>query len=73
MHLLTGESPPASDIAWSTVGQDVATLWEAGGHYCVSEGDRGRQLDQGNVVTAKGETMHPYSGSDDKQNGVSDA
>lgn len=52
--LLTGESTPAGDVAGSTVGQDDAPLWEAGGHDGVREGDRWRQLDQGNVVTVKG-------------------
>lgn len=53
MDLLTGESTPAGDVAWSAVGQDDAPLWQAGGLDCVSEGDRGRQLDEGNVISAK--------------------
>lgn len=58
MYSLTGESTPAGDIAGSTVGQDNAAVWEAGRHDGVGEGDRGRQLDQGNVVTAKGKSIH---------------
>lgn len=50
------------------MGQDEVPVWEAGWHDCVREGDRGRQLDQGNVITARVETIHPHSGSEDKQN-----
>ena len=35
------------------MGQDDTLVWEASWHDCVREGDGGRQLDQGNVVTAK--------------------
>lgn len=59
IYSLTGESTPAGNIAGSTVGQDDVPVWEAGGHDCVREGDRGRQLDEGDVVTAKGRTIIP--------------
>ena len=57
---LTGESTPAADVAGSAVGQDHAPGREAGGHDGVREGDGGRQLDKGDVVTAKGK-QHTYS------------
>lgn len=41
------------------MGQDDVPVWEAGGHDRVREGDRGRQLDQSDVITAKGKTMIP--------------
>lgn len=57
--LLTGESTPAGDIAGSIVGQDNAPVWEASGHDYVREDDRGRQLDQSNIVTAKDKNNRP--------------
>lgn len=59
IYSLTGESTPAGDIAGSTVGQDDVPVWEAGGRDCVREGDGGWELDQGDVVAAKGETIIP--------------
>lgn len=52
VYTLTGESTPAGDIAGSSVGEDNAPVWEAGGHDGVREDDGGGQLDQGNVITA---------------------
>lgn len=60
MCSLTGESTPAGDVAGGAVGKDDAPVWDAGGRDCVREGDGGRQLDQGNVVTAKGKTVRAH-------------
>lgn len=50
MRLLTGKAPPAGDVAGSAVRQDGAGGWQAGSHDGVREGDRGGQLDQGDVI-----------------------
>lgn len=50
--------------------QDDAAVWDAGGHDCVREGNRGRQLDQGDVITAKDKTVQPHLRSNYKQNMV---
>lgn len=52
------------------MGQNSAPLWDAGGHDCVREGDRGGQLDQGDVVTANGKGVHPNLASHNIQNMV---
>lgn len=70
---LTGEPTPAGDVAGSAVGQHDTLVREAGGRDCVREGNRGRQLDQGNVVPAKGKSVHPHLGGDDKHSVVSAA
>lgn len=66
VHWLTGESTPAGDVAGRTVRQHIVLVWEAGWHDGVREGHRGRQLDQGNVVTAIVQTIHSHSVNKDK-------
>lgn len=48
---LTPETAPAGHVAGSIVRQDFTVCGKTGRHDRVSELDRSRQLDQGNVVT----------------------
>lgn len=51
---LTVEATPSSDVAGRVMGEDEASSRETSSHDGVREGDRGHQLDQGNVITGEG-------------------
>lgn len=55
---LTIEATPSSDVAGLIMGKDEASSGETSSHDGIREGNRGLQLDQGNVIT--GEETHSF-------------